>query len=190
MFAMLNGIVLEKQESKIIIDINGVGYEVNIPISTVIEIGKKIKLYIKTVVREDDISLFGFNSKEEKNIFNMLRSVSGIGAKTALAVLSFYDPNDLNQIMLNKNAKLLSKVPGIGLKTAERIIVDLKEKFHNISKLKYSSSYDTNVYNDLFSALLSLGFKEDKVYNVLKNQDMSGAKSTEEILKDVLKSFA
>lgn len=192
MFAMLSGKVLERADGKITLDVNGVGYEVNVPLSASVNNGETLTLYIKTLVREDDISLYGFKDKEEKNIFTLLKSVSGVGAKTALAIISFYSPSDLSSIIISKNSKSLSKVPGIGLKTAERLIVELKEKFEKGFKNISTVEDKSNEYDDLFNALLGLGYKAQQAESALKNKinDIKNKKPLEQILREVLQGLS
>lgn len=193
MFAMLRGKVLERSEGKITVDVNGVGYEVSVPLSMSVKEDEMVNLYIKTLVREDDISLYGFKDKEEKNIFTLLKSVSGVGSKTALAIISFYNTNDLCSIIISKNSKSLSKVPGIGLKTAERLIVELKDKFEKGIAKNFTRVDDkTGEYEDLFNALLGLGFKPLEAEKALKNKidDIKLKKPIEKILREILQGLA
>jgi len=185
MYAMLKGKVVDREDSKLIVDVNGVAYEVNVAHSLVFDNGDDVVLYIKTIVREDDISLYGFKNKEEKKIFTLLRSVSGVGAKTALSILSYYSVEDISNIIANQNVKLLAKVPGIGLKTAERLIVELKEKFEAYLNNAYNQG---GAYNDLLNALLNLGFKQNKVELALKQKldDIKNNKPLELILRETL----
>ena len=192
MIAMLSGKVVQKNEGKVVVDINGVGYEVNIPHSLVLSCGDIVNLHIKTIVREDDISFFGFKNKEKKDIFILLKSVSGIGAKTALAVISYYSINDLSQIIVTKNAKLLSKVPGIGLKTAERMIVDLKEKFGRLGTASSTNIENNESYDDLLNALINLGFKQNQAQKALESKlnDINSGRALEDVLREILQGIA
>lgn len=193
MFAMLSGKVIERIEGKLTIDVQGVGYEVNVPLSMSVSNNEHVKLYIKTLVREDDISLYGFKDKEEKNIFTLLKSVSGVGARTALAIISFYSSSDLSSIIISKNSKRLSKVPGIGLKTAERLIIELKEKFEKgFGKSLAGVEDKSNEYEDLFNALLGLGYKAQQIEAALKHKidDIKNKKPLEQILREILQGLS
>lgn len=192
MFAMLSGKVIDKTQGKLVLDISGVGYEINVPLTYNASCGDNLSLFIKTIVREDDISLFGFQNKEEKEAFVLLKTVSGIGARTALAVISYYSVSDLSQIFISQNAKLLSRVPGIGLKTAQRMIVDLKEKFVNIGSPNISSLPQNQAYDDLLCALISLGFKQNQAEKALalKFDDINSGRALEDVLRETLQSLA
>jgi holliday junction DNA helicase RuvA len=188
MFAMLKGKVKDKYDTKLVIDVAGVGYEVNVANVLAFENDQEVLLHIKTIVREDDISLYGFNKKEEKKIFTLLKSVNGVGSKTALSVLSYYSIDDIINIISSQNTKLLSKVPGIGAKTAERMILELKEKF----KTSSFSSEKNSSYNDLFNALISLGFNATKAELALKQkiEDINKGRPLEDILREALQALA
>jgi len=188
MYAMLKGKVVDREDTKVMVDVHGVVYEVNVAHSLVFNKDEDIVLYIKTIVREDDISLYGFKTKEEKKVFSLLRSVSGVGAKTVLSILSYYSIQDVSSIIASQNVKLLSKVPGIGVKTAERLIVELKDKFE-----VYLNAYqEGGAYNDLLNALISLGFKQNKAELALKQklEDIKNNKPLELILRETLQLLA
>jgi len=131
MIAHLRGILLEKHPNQAIVEAQGVGYDVAIPISTFTALpapGEEVRLRIHTVVREDAIQLFGFLSAEEKSLFEKLITVSGVGPKLALTVLSGIAADDLVQVIRSADVQKLTRVPGIGKKTAERIVLELRDK--------------------------------------------------------------
>ncbi|MDQ7968901.1 MAG: Holliday junction branch migration protein RuvA, partial [Oxalicibacterium faecigallinarum] len=131
MIGRLSGILLEKNPPQLIVDCNGVGYEVNVPMSTFYNlpgVGEKVVLLTHFVVREDAQILFGFGSTEERHVFKELIKISGIGARTALSILSGMSVADLSQAITLQEAGRLTKVPGIGKKTAERLLLELKGK--------------------------------------------------------------
>ena len=132
MIKYLNGILAEVDTDSIVVEVNGIGYGVNVPVSVienVREIGSNIKIYTYMNVKEDDVSLFGFLTKDELEIFKRVISVSGIGPKGGLAILSTLSADDLRFAVLSDDAKAISKAPGIGLKTASKLILELKDKF-------------------------------------------------------------
>ncbi len=160
MIANLNGKILDKESTKVIIDVNGVGYEVFASTNTISKIGEisdKTSLFIVTIVREDALLLYGFVTKEEKMLFNMLISINKIGPKIALGILSAISPSELQSIVLSGNSHALSKLPGIGAKTAPKIILELKDK---ISKLNIENNLNSSsiMINEAISALVSLGY--------------------------------
>ena len=162
MIARLNGILIEKSPPQVIVDCNGVGYEVEVPMSTFYnlpEIGNKIQLLIHFVVREDAQLLYGFGSEQEKSTFKQLLKVNGIGAKSALSILSGVSIDDLVEAVSRQEVGMLTRVPGIGKKTAERLLLELKDKFAvtgstTTTTLPKSASYD------VLNALIALGYNE------------------------------
>lgn len=166
MIAYLRGTILEKQPNQVIVDAGGVGYDVTIPVSTYTslpEAGQEVRLRVYTVVREDAISLFGFLTKEEKALFEKLISVSGIGPKLAVTVLSGVNPGDLVASIRGGEVARLVRVPGIGKKTAERLVLELRDKLEGILPGAVSSTPAAPapvlsvLEQDVLSALLNLG---------------------------------
>jgi len=198
MIAMLKGKIVDVKNSEAVLDVNGVGYSVHVPAAYLKKAGEEAVLFIKTVVREDDISLFGFETLEEKQTFNLLKTVSGIGSKTALAIISFYSVSDLVRIISGQDAKTLSRVPGIGQKTAERVIVELKEKistYDGISGANVSGvarpSVANSLYEQLLQALLGLGYKHSEAINALNKQNdaIKNSQPIEKILRETLRGM-
>ena len=131
MFAYIKGILEEKENNYVVIDINGLGYKIFMSqnnIDSIGNIGEVVKAYTYVRVREDDISIYGFLTKEQLKMFELLISVSGVGAKSALVMLSCIEPSDFALAVISGNVKVLTKVPGIGNKSAQRIILELKDK--------------------------------------------------------------
>lgn len=165
MIAFLNGSVLEKHPNQVIVDVGGVGYELTIPVSTfsaLPEKGGAVALRVHTHVREDAISLFGFHTMEEKTLFEKLISVSGIGPKLAVTVLSGLAAGDLVQAIRTGDVQSLVRVPGIGKKTAERMVLELREKLDAISSTATvsggrSKPAFTPDEEDVLSALMNFG---------------------------------
>ena len=176
MIGHLRGILLEKHPSNVVVEAAGVGYEVFIPVSTYTrlpDVGAEVKLRIHTHVREDAFLLYGFASLEERTIFEKLITVSGIGAKVALGVLSGIAPGDLLSALGSGDVAMLTRIPGIGKKTAERMIVELKDKIESMAAgLPSSSVITTSPLNaleqDVLSALVNLGSQRTAAEAALK----------------------
>ncbi|MBW1720538.1 MAG: Holliday junction branch migration protein RuvA [Deltaproteobacteria bacterium] len=167
MIARLKGILAEKDTQAVIIDNGGIGYQVLVPLSTFYtlpEVNQPVSLYIHTHVREDALLLFGFQTPLEKEIFLMLISVSGIGPKLAINILSGIGPEDLLQAMARGDSLRIRAIPGIGKKTAERIALELKDKALRMAgdqpaaAAGVSVQADKHVLDDALSALLNLGY--------------------------------
>ncbi len=176
MIGHLRGILLEKHPSNVVVEAAGVGYEVFIPVSTYTrlpDVGAEVKLRIHTHVREDAFLLYGFASLEERTIFEKLITVSGIGAKVALGVLSGIAPGDLLSALGSGDVAMLTRIPGIGKKTAERMIVELKDKIESMAAgLPSSSVIAISPLNaleqDVLSALVNLGSQRTAAEAALK----------------------
>lgn len=167
MIAFLNGILMTKTPHRIVVDNSGIGYEVFVPLSTFYALpdtGEKVGLHVYTHVREDAITLFGFRTPLEKQIFTLLISVSGIGPKLAINVLSGIGPDELLQAMARGDAARMQTIPGVGKKTAERIALELKEKAlkllgeGEILPAPLVPLEDKKLYEDTLSALVNLGY--------------------------------
>jgi Holliday junction DNA helicase RuvA len=157
------GMLLEKNPPQVLIDAHGVGYEIDVPMSTFYnlpELGGTVSLFTHLVVREDAQLLFGFATESERKVFRQLLKVSGIGARTALSVLSGLSVGDLAQAVTLQDAGRLTKVPGIGKKTAERLLLELKGKLG----IELATTVDVHrlppAGNDVLNALLALGYNE------------------------------
>ena len=195
MIAMLTGIIAHKSPDHIIIDVNGVGYRVQIPFSTYYELpeeGGSASLHIHTSVREDAIQLYGFRTRLEKSFFQLLISVSGVGPKLARDILSNIQPAPLAQALIQGDINKLSTIPGIGKKTAERLILELKEKVCrlDLNSVPIAERLDTltgDVMDDVASALVNLGYKEPQVRKALGGLDASPGGSVEDMLKQALR---
>jgi Holliday junction DNA helicase RuvA len=187
MIGFLTGQVISKQKNTITLLAGPIGYEVHLSSSLwdTIEVQQKLDLFIHTKVREDDISLFGFAKATDLEFFRLLLGVNGVGPKTALEILS----NDINQIknaILQENAAFLSKVPGIGKKTAERIILDLKGKVEPESLQEIPAGLDQKL-EEVIGALMSLGYQRGEIYHVFKNTSVE-LNTTEEMITFFLKN--
>ncbi len=196
MIAHLRGTVLDKQPNQVIIDCAGVGYEVQIPISTytaVPDTGSSVSLRIHTQVREDAIQLFGFGTADEKSIFERLISVNGIGPKLAITILSGLRTVDLIDAIRGGNVPQLVKIPGIGKKTAERMVLELKDKVIGIgSDAQHARSVDSgpllnDVERDVVSALQNLGCTPATAQEALRKAQAKGvSESFESMFREAL----
>ncbi|MBT1071125.1 Holliday junction branch migration protein RuvA [Pelotalea chapellei] len=195
MIAMLTGIIAHKSPDHIVLDVHGVGYRVQIPFSTYYELpeeGGSATLQIHTSVREDAILLYGFRTRLEKSFFQLLISVSGVGPKLARDILSNIQPAPLAQALMQGDIQKLSSIPGIGKKTAERLILELKEKIGKLDMGATPVAEPRNIpgedlVEDVVSALLNLGYKEPQVRKVVGSLDASQNVSLEDLLKQALK---
>ena len=170
MIGRLSGALLEKNPPQILLDCNGVGYEVNVPMSTFYNLpnlNEMVVLLTHLVVREDAHILFGFGTAEERNVFKELIKISGIGARTALSILSGMSVHDLSQAITLQEAGRLTKVPGIGKKTAERLLLELKGKLGaDVGAGGHAAAGDTS--SDVLNALLALGYSDKEATLALK----------------------
>ncbi len=197
MIALLTGKIAHKSPEYIILDVNGVGYRVQIPFSTYYELpegGAQVSLNIYTHVKEDSISLFGFRTAEEKNFFQLLIGVSGIGPKLAKDILSNIQVNDLAAAITRGDLARLSAVPGIGKKTAERLVLELKDKVRKLDLAAAvgdgePAALPAGIEEDVASALINLGYKEAVVKKTLAEMRISTDASMELVLKQALKAL-
>ena len=163
MIGRLNGIVAAKQPPQIVIDVNGVGYELDVPMSTFYALpatGERVQLMTHYVVREDAHLLFGFATSDERAAFRQLIKVNGIGPKVALAVLSGMSVVELNQAVRLQDVKRLTRVPGIGPKTAERLLLELKGKTVAATDVPGALQAPPSPADDVVNALLALGYSD------------------------------
>jgi Holliday junction DNA helicase RuvA len=176
MIGRISGILLDKTPPLALIDCNGVGYECEVPMSTFYllpQVGDKVTLLTHFVVREDAQLLFGFGTNQERLMFRQLLKVNGIGAKSALAILSGLSIDELIQAVSLQEAGLLTRVPGIGKKTAERLLLELKDKFTLDSALSIKGSGMTSISQDVLNALIALGYNERESLNAVKSLDIN-----------------
>lgn len=177
MIGRITGILLEKNPPQILIDANGVGYELDVPMSTFYNLpatGERVSLHTHLAVREDGHFLYGFASDEERAAFRQLLKVSGIGARMALAVLSGLSVSDLAQAIALQEAGRLVKIPGIGKKTAERLLLELRDKLGKAlpqlsgTRLATTANSTPDARSDILNALLALGYNEREALGAMK----------------------
>ncbi|MDB9913749.1 Holliday junction branch migration protein RuvA [Flavobacteriaceae bacterium] len=193
MITHLKGKLIEKNPTNIVVDCNGVGYSVNISLHTFSQLpsGENVKLFIHLQVREDSHTLFGFSSKVEREVFRLLISVSGIGASIARTMLSTLSPEQVMEAITQNNIAVIQSVKGIGAKTAQRVVLDLKDKIIKIYGLDEVSLVSSNTNrNEALSALETLGFARkqvEKVCDDIINKNPNA--SVETIIKQALKNL-
>lgn len=194
MIARLTGTILDLKTDRIVLDVHGVGYELAIPLGTFSALppaGEKAVLHVHTHVREDALQLFGFATPQEKYVFERLLSVSGIGPKVALTVLSGLPLPELVGAIASQNARLLSTIPGVGKKLAERLGLELKEKLAAFGGAAGAASSKTTVVEDAIGALQNLGYKVAQAEQAVESAVRSvGASDLNKILSAALKSLA
>jgi Holliday junction DNA helicase RuvA len=189
MIGRLSGILLEKNPPQLIVDCNGVGYEVGVPMSTFYNLpglGEKVVLLTHFAVREDAHLLYGFSTAEERNVFKQLIKISGIGARTALSILSGMSVADLVHAVTLQEAGRLTKVPGIGKKTAERLLLELKGKLG--ADFSAAGALVNDATSDILNALVALGYSDKEASLALK-QVPAGA-SVSDGIKLALKALS
>jgi len=197
MIGRLQGTILEKQPPTILLDVQGVGYELEASMSTFYnlpECGENIILHTHLVVREDAQLLYGFFSLTERLMFRNLIKISGVGPKLALTILSGMSAEDFTRCILEEDSKTLTKLPGVGKKTAERLVIELKDRLQKDDSIKLPGATDTdraplerqvNPVNDAVSALISLGYKAQQASQMVRDLDVED-KSTEDIIRAAL----
>jgi Holliday junction DNA helicase RuvA len=193
MIARLFGRVADKQPNRLIVDVSGVGYDVQVPLSTyyvAAEVGGDMALRIHTHVREDQLALFGFATELELAMFERLISISGIGPKLALAVLSGIEPGELAGAVQRNDLARLTAIPGVGKKTAERMCVELRDRLPKAIEAATASPADS-LREDLVSALGNLGYHRQAIDKVLdKLLTTAGGQRFEDVLRSALKDLA
>jgi len=179
MIAGLRGKVFKKRVNSVLIDVNNIIYEVMVSLNSYSTIEKEVFIYITEIIREDSYTLYGFIDENEKRMFDTLIKINGVGPKVALAICSTFTPQTFASIVQTKNISALKQVPGIGPKSASRILVELSE-------FSITDSSDSSV-SDAIKALEGLGFKKDDISKIIKDIKAS---STEEFVKEALKKLA
>ncbi|PKL49835.1 MAG: Holliday junction branch migration protein RuvA [Nitrospira bacterium HGW-Nitrospira-1] len=186
MIGSLRGIVQARRPDNVIIDINGVGYQVNVPLNILANLpeeGKEVFLHIYTHVREDSLQLFGFTSENEKKIFMVLLSISGIGPKMAINILSGLSYAELLNAIDTEDVAMLCRIPGLGKKTVHRLILELRGKFPSVTGIK------DRIFEDTLSALVNLGYKKNIAQEFLEKAYKQGFNDIESLLKETLKQL-
>lgn len=198
MYAYIKGVITDLSEDNLVLECNNIGYNIRIPLSVAQRlpgIGATVKIYTYTSVREDAFNLFGFLSKDDLEIYKKLITVNGIGPKGALSILSAMSADDLRVAILSGDAKAISKAPGIGNKSAERIILDLKDKIQisGVSSdsdvaLTSGSVLNSDARNEALEAMTSLGYSPSEALKAVKQVNITEDMDSGAILKLALKA--
>lgn len=193
MYAYIKGTLEDKSNTYVVVECMGIGYKIfmsNTSISNLGELGEKVKIYTHYYVREDNISLYGFLSNEELRMFELLLGVSGVGAKSAIAMLSNITPSSFALAVISNDIAKLTKIPGIGAKSAQRIVLELKDKLKNEQAIEKAESVkekikDDTILSEVIDALQILGYNRkeiDKAIEKIQTENMS----TEDIIRKAL----
>lgn len=191
MIGRLRGTILEKQAPDLVIDVQGVGYEVAAPMSTFINlpaVDEEVSLYTHLIVREDAQLLYGFSTTRERLLFRSLLKVNGVGAKLALTILSGSDVDDFARSVQEGDAASLTRLPGVGKKTAERLIIEMRDRLKNISgamglkPVKSAAAKLAGAKDEAAEALISLGYKPAEAEKMIRSLDTEGL-NTEQVIK-------
>lgn len=195
MFEYIKGKVASKRVDYAVIDVGGIAYRLYISLSTYDKIREEnVKLYIYNHVREDAFVLYGFYTEEERDMFATLLNASGIGPKIAVAILSTYETEELRSLILMEEIKMLTKIPGLGIKKAQKLVLDIKDKLKNKtisidSAAVEKNSVKNNIKEDVYLALESLGYNEKDIAGLLGKEDFGKFQTVEEAIKVVLKNI-
>ena len=197
MIAYINGRLLEKQPPVLVLDVNGLGYELEAPMTTFYDLpdtGVDIVLHVHMVVREDAQKLYGFTRKPQRNLFRSLLKVSGVGPRVALAILSSLSSDEFQACMVNEDIDRLTHVPGIGRKTAQRLLVEMRDRVMKendglLPPAEQPASSGPNPVQDAVSALIALGYKPAQASRAVHQVGNSEAGS-EEIIREALRMLA
>lgn len=197
MIAELRGTILDKRPPHILVDVAGIGYEIDAPMSTFYElpeIGQVVRLYTHFLVREDEHRLFGFYTAEERNLFRTVLKVNGVGPRLGLAILSGMTPSEFVQCILCNDATRLTSLPGVGKKTAERLVIEMRDKLNERAfpahhERTQASSGRQQILQDAISALVSLGYKQPEANRIVTKID-DGSHNSESLIRLALKEFS
>ncbi len=191
MIGRIQGILLQKNPPQLLVDCQGIGYEIDVPMSTFYNlpaVGEKVTLFTHLAIREDAHVLYGFGSLDERALFRQLIRISGVGARTALALLSGLSVSDMSQAVALQDASRLTSIPGIGKKTAERLLLELKGKLETGTLSAISSSVKNDAMADIQNALLALGYSEKET--ILAIKQVPGDCSVSDGIKMALKALS
>jgi holliday junction DNA helicase RuvA len=188
MIGRITGVLLEKRPPMVLLDVHGLGYEIDVPMSTFYNLpaaGERVTLHTHHVVREDGHFLFGFATEGERQVFRQLLKISGVGARTALSVLSGLSVHDLRQAVAAQDSGRLVKIPGIGKKTAERLLLELRDKLEVLAVAPGGAPAPGAADSDVLNALLALGYNEREAAWAIKQ--LSAGLSVSEGIRQALK---
>ncbi len=196
MIARLQGLLIEKQPPVLVVDVNGVGYELEAPMSTFykVTLGSPVTLYVHQVVREDANLLYGFATREERDMCRTLLKVNGVGPKMALAILSGMEADAFAACIRQNDIATLTRIPGVGKKTAERLVIEMRDRLGDDSTGLFANtgaSLPASAAQDAVTALISLGYKAteaEKAINKIKTDDASAEDLIRKALKNMVKA--
>lgn len=201
MISYIKGELTEVFEDTVVVETNGIGYNIRVPgsvLDRLPSVGSPVRIYTYLYVKEDAMNLFGFLSRDDLSVFKLLLNVSGIGPKGALAILSTIGPDDLRFAVLSEDVKTISSAPGIGAKTAKRLIIELKDKlklaevFETALANKEKASSENDVLlakNEAVEALVALGYASAQAMKAVQQVENAEEKDSEQILKEALKKL-
>lgn len=201
MISYIKGELTEVFEDTVVVETNGIGYNIRVPgsvLDRLPSVGSSVRIYTYLYVKEDAMNLFGFLSRDDLSVFKLLLNVSGIGPKGALAILSTIGPDDLRFAVLSEDVKTISSAPGIGAKTAKRLIIELKDKLKlaevfetaRANKEKVPSENDVLLAkNEAVEALVALGYASAQAMKAVQQVENAEEKDSEQILKEALKKL-
>ncbi len=200
MYSYMKGELVEIVEDKVVIEVNNIGYNIYIPTSMIDnfnQIGQTVKIYTYLYIKEDMMKLYGFLTKDDLNIFKLLLGVNGIGPKGALAILAVMTPDDLRFAVLGEDEKAIAKAPGIGTKTAKRLILELKDKLkledafeRKMEHVETEQANATGVKSEAIQALIALGYSSTEALKAVNRVEITADITVEELLKAALKQMA
>ena len=189
MLAFIEGKAQIISENLIAVSCGGVGYEINVSKRLKAENNKNIRLYTQLIHKEDSMTLYGFSTREEKKLFSTLMTTSGVGPKLAMEILSTYSIDEIMRILFNKDISMLKKVSGMGLKKAEKLLFELRDKIEkidiNISSIKPSNDNES----DVIKALISLGFSNSEAIKSLSNIENKENMNAEDLIREALRNL-
>ncbi|MBI2290315.1 MAG: Holliday junction branch migration protein RuvA [Betaproteobacteria bacterium] len=187
MIGKISGKLIERHPPQVLVDVHGVGYEIDVPMSTFYQLpanGSEVTLYTHLIVREDAHQLYGFASEQERHVFRQLLKISGVGARTALSVLSGMSVSDLYEAVSAQDSGRLVRVPGIGKKTAERLLLELKDKL-DVIVVSTAATAAAGASSDILNALLALGYNDKEAQWAIRQ--LPGSTAVTEGIRQALK---
>ncbi len=201
MYSYIKGTLEETMEDKIVVDNHGIGYNINVParvLDALAPVGSEVKVYTYLNVKEDAFSLYGFLTKDDIKVFKLLLGVGGIGPKGALAILSVMSTDDLRFAVMGGDAKAIAKAPGVGGKTAQRVILELKDKLNIEDLFEANDMHQVSggvpetktVKSEAVQALVALGYSSSEALSVLSKIEITEEMNVEDVLKAALKQMA
>jgi Holliday junction DNA helicase RuvA len=200
MIGKIRGVILEKQPPQLVVDVQGIGYEIDAPMSTFYQlpdVGQEVNLFTHFVVREDAHHLYGFYTRDERHLFRTLLKVNGVGPRLGLTILSSTAADEFVRCVLNNDSASLVRLPGIGKKTAERLIIEMRDKLSDWYKampsegatvMKQDNNFRHQILQDAISALISLGYKQQEASRTVTKID-DGASGSEELIRRALREM-